>query len=103
MKGLPQNLADVFASRRIICAADGMMYREFLADVGATLGLNVFRYPRRSDEIAAAAAAFGTTRIAVTSLLAAFGRQVGPPWRNEHQIAAASALRVLAGTTAARL
>src|SRR5262249_43640531 len=96
MDRLRNELSEVLASRRITCAADGMMCREMLADIGKSMGLNVPRYPRRSDEIAAAATTLGVNRATVAARIAAFGRQVGPPWRKEHQVAAASAPRVLA-------
>jgi hypothetical protein len=99
IKRLPLDLAHVLASRRITCAADGMMYRESLAAMGAQLGLQVSRYPRRSDEVAAAAQALGVNHATVEGLLTSLGRTVGVPWRKEHQIAAAGALRVLASMT----
>jgi hypothetical protein len=103
MDRLPNELSEILASYKITCAADGMMYREMLADIGKSMGLKVSRYPRRSDEIAAAAAALGTSRATVAEHIAALGRHVGPPWRREHQVAAASALRVLAKETSIRL
>ena len=103
MKRLPDDLADVLSSRRITCAADGMMYRELLAEVGAGLGLHVSRYARKSDQITAAALAPGVKREVVLARMSAFGRQVGSPWRKEHQLAAASALRVMASKTTVRL
>jgi hypothetical protein len=95
MDRLPNDLSEILASRRITCAADGMMYREMLADIGKSMGLNVSRYPRKSDEIAVVATALGTNRATIAEHIAAFGRRVGPPWRKEHQVAAASALHVL--------
>ncbi|MEW5851438.1 MAG: hypothetical protein AB2A00_21795 [Myxococcota bacterium] len=100
---LPDDLAEILASRAITLAADGMLYREMLASVAAELGLRVFRYPRRSDEIAEAAKLLGTTPAAIVALLKSFGREVGAPWRKEHQVAAASALRVLASEGVIRL
>lgn len=93
---LPDSLAEVLTSRSLTCAADGMMYREALADCAATLGMEVVRYPRKSNEIAAAADEHGVARETVSALLSALGRELGPPWRKEHRNAAAAALRVLA-------
>ena len=96
LERIPDDLADVLASRHITCAADGMLYREFLATAATQLGLAVRRYPRRSNEITAAATAAGVTHATVTALLKSFGVRVGVPWRKEHQLAAASALAMLA-------
>ena len=93
---LPDSLAEVLTSWRLTCAADGMMYREALADCAAELGMEVIRYPRKSDEIAAAADEHGVARETVAAVVSALGRALGPPWRKEHRNAAAAALRVLA-------
>ena len=89
---LPDSLAEVLTSWRLTCAADGMMYREALADCAAELGMEVIRYPRKSDEIAAATDEHGVARETVAAVVSA----LGPPWRKEHRNAAAAALRVLA-------
>ena len=96
---LPDSLAEVLTSWRLTCAADGMMYREALADCAAELGMEVIRYPRKSDEIATAAAEHGAARETVAAVVLALGRELGPPWRKEHQNAAAAALRVVARRT----
>ncbi|MCB9760127.1 MAG: hypothetical protein H6739_09865 [Alphaproteobacteria bacterium] len=92
---LPASLSEVLDSWALTCAADGMMVREAVADSAAALGLRVERHPRKADLVALAATALGTTPGRVTDLLRAFGRQAGPPWRKEHQRAAAAALLVL--------
>ncbi len=102
-KKLPDSLADVLKSWSLTCAADGMMYREGLVGSAVELGLDVVRYPRKSDQLAATAEDCGVARETVAALLAALGRGLGPPWRKEHQEAAASALRVLAGQGELRL
>ena len=96
---LPDSLAEVLTSWSLTCAADGMMYREALADCAAELGMEVIRYPRKSNEIAAAAAEHGAARETVAAVVLALGRELGPPWRKEHQNAAAAALRVVARRT----
>lgn len=93
---LPDSLADVMASRRLTVAADGMMYREAVADVGAQLGLEVIRYPRKADEMQMAADKLGVGRDEVVLLIDGLGRVLGPPWRKEHRNAAATALWALA-------
>ena len=79
---LPDSLGEVLESWRLTCAADGMMYRESLAAVAAELGMQIDRYPRKSDQVAA--------------VISELGRRLGPPWKKEHRNAAASALRVMA-------
>jgi len=76
-----------------------MMYREALADCAAELGMEVIRYPRKSNEIAATAAEHGAARETVVAVVLALGRELGYPWRKEHQNAAAAALWVLARRT----
>jgi hypothetical protein len=92
---LPDELSEILASWQITCAADGMMYREILASSANALGLEVERYPRKSDRVAAAAEALRTSNARVAELLQSFGKQAGSPWRKEHQEAAASALGYL--------
>jgi hypothetical protein len=93
---LPDSLRDILASWQLTCAADGMMYRELLATSAEVLGLQVERYPRKSDRVAAAASALKMSKAEVAELLKSFGRQAGAPWRKEHQEAAAGALALLA-------
>ena len=93
---LPGSLEDVLASRALTCAADGMTYREALADAARDLGLDVVRYPRRTDTIAWAAETLRVDPSEIAALVLDLGRAVGPPWRKEHRLAAAAALRVLA-------
>ncbi len=100
---LPDSLAEVLTSRSLTFAADGIMYRETLANCAAELGMEVIRYPRKSDEIAAAADARGVASETVAAFISELGRSLGPPWRKEHRNAAASALRVLARRADVRL
>ena len=96
---LPDSLGEVLESWRLTCAADGMMYRESLAAVAAVaaeLGMQIDRYPRKSDQVAAAAEILGIEREAVAAVISELGRRLGPPWKKEHRNAAASALRVMA-------
>ena len=92
---LPDSLEAVLRSRPLTLAADGMLYREFLAEAAAELGLEVHRYPRKTDPAALAAEALGTTVPEVNALVARLGREAGPPWRKDHKLAAAAALSVL--------
>lgn len=99
---LPDELSEILASWQLTCAADGMMYRELLGSTASALGLQVERYPRKSDRLAAAAEALQMSKAEVAELLKAFGKQAGAPWRKEHQDAAASALACLGARYAAR-
>ncbi|MDE0123645.1 MAG: hypothetical protein OXN97_03610 [Bryobacterales bacterium] len=94
-QGLPDSLEEVLNSRPLTLAADGMLYRESLADTAAQLGLEVRRYSRKIDQAALAAKAMGVESDQVTALLDQFGRVAGPPWRKDHKMAAAAALSVL--------
>ena len=94
-QGLPDSLEEVLNSRPLTLAADGMLYRESLANAAAELGLEVRRYSRKVDQKAIAARAMGVEAAQVSSLLDQFGRVAGPPWRKDHKMAAAAALSVL--------
>ena len=92
---LPDSLEEVLRSRPLTHAADGMLYRESLAEAAAGLGMEVRRYPRKTDPTVLAAEAMGVDAAAVASLIARFGREAGTPWRRDHKLAAAAGLSVL--------
>ena len=92
---LPDSLEEVLSSHSMTNAADGMLYRESLAEAAAKLGMQVQRYARKSDPTVLAAEAMGVDVAAITALIAQFGREAGPPWRKDHKQAAAAALSVL--------
>ena len=92
---LPDSLEEVLRSRPLTHAADGMLYRESLAEAAAGLGMEVRRYPRRTDPTVLAAEAMGVNAATVASLIARFGREAGTPWRRDHKLAAAAGLSVL--------
>ena len=92
---LPESLEEILKSRPLTFAADGMLYRESLAEAAVDLGLDVRRFPRRADVPALAAESLGMAVSAVTALIARFGREAGPPWRKDHKLAAAAALSVV--------
>ncbi len=92
---LPDSLAEVLASHPLTVAADGMLYRESLAEAAAELGMEVHRYPRKTDPTQLGAEAMGVDVAEVNSLIARFGREAGTPWRKDHKMAAAAALSVL--------
>lgn len=93
---LPDALEDVLRSRALTNAADGMLYREALADAAARAGLEVRRVPRRSDPAELAARELGLESSDVAALVAELGRLAGPPWQKDHKWATAAALIVLA-------
>jgi hypothetical protein len=92
---LPEDLEQVLASRNLTNAADGMIYREILADQAEVLGIAVHRYPRKQDPAQLAAEAMGCDLDKVHALVAEFGEQAGAPWRKDHKQAAAAALSLL--------
>jgi len=92
---LPDSLEEVLSSRPLTHAADGMLYRESLAEAAAELGMEVRRFPRKTDPTVLAAEAMGVDVAEVTSLVAQFGQEAGTPWRKDHKMAAAAALSVL--------
>ncbi len=92
---LPDSLEEVLSSRPLTLAADGMLYRESLAEAAAEQRMEVRRYPRRTDPTALAAEAMGVDVAEVAALIARFGREAGTPWRKDHKLAAAAALCVL--------
>ena len=98
---LPDSLEEVLGSRSLTMAADGMLYREFLAEAAAELGMAVRRYPRKTDPTVLAAAAVGVGVTEVAALVARFGREAGAPWRKDHKLAAAAALSVLGASVPA--
>lgn len=92
---LPDSLEEVLRSRPLTYAADGMLYRESLAEAAAGIGMQVRRYPRKTDPTVLAAEALGVGAAEVASIIARFGREAGTPWRKDHKVAAAAALWVL--------
>ena len=85
---LPDSLEEVLSSRPLTYAADGMLYRESLAEAAAELGMEVKRYPRKTDPTVLAAQAMGIDLAEVTLVIARFGREAGAPWRKDHKMAA---------------
>ena len=92
---LPETLADVLRSWPLTCAADGMMYREALAEAGAALGMKVIRYPRKTDEAQMAASRLGIEPGEIMLWARDEGRRIGVPWHKEHRNAAIAAVTEL--------
>ena len=93
---LPDSLEEVLRSRPLTYAAAGMLYREFLAEAATELGLEVRRYPRKTDPMMLAAKAMGVDLAAVTSVIAQFGREGGRAMAQGPQDGGGGALGTLA-------
>lgn len=91
---VPDVIAEILASQRLMIEADGAIYRTALAAAAEKLGARVVELPR-GNEVDRAAEALGTSEGEVDVLLAALGRELGPPWRKEHRKAAAAAIAAL--------
>jgi hypothetical protein len=92
---LPASVADVHASPRLRCSADGMLYNLAICAAAKRVGLDV-QLCRRGDEVALAATALGVSPEAVEEFVTGPGRPEGPPWTMEHRRAFAAAIAALA-------
>ncbi len=90
---IPAAVADVLASRAATCAADGELFRSALAAAAAAAGLRVVVHPRNA-KVSDATPALGRD---ADAFLKEVGRELGPPWRKEHRVAAAAAIAALLG------
>jgi hypothetical protein len=77
----------VLASHSLVHAAEGNLYRSVALEAFTHLGVALEPIPRRDLSARAGVP---------TDVLAALGREVGPPWRREHKDAALAALAVSA-------
>ena len=91
---LPPTVEQCITDHRAQTYADSVMYRRALAAAAEARGWSVHWYDRDSA-FAEAASALGCTD--VQAVLKQMGRDVGPPWRAEHKLAAAAAVAALAG------
>lgn len=78
-EGLPDSVAEILASYKASVTADTRLYRDALCAAAAKLEIAVVRHPRRF-------------KLPPESILRELGRNLGPPWREEHRVAAAAAL-----------
>jgi hypothetical protein len=99
---LPKTVAAVRSSYRLLCAADGMLYRLALCHEARELGLEVQEY-RRGDETTRAARGLSVTPGEVDQFVTGRGRPAGPPWTREHRRAYAAGIAALAPHTRERL
>lgn len=89
------DLRRILASHALIHAAEGELFRDVLRQGAARCGLTVVEVPERAmDE--RAAAALGRPPAELAASLAAWGKALGPPWRQEEKAAALAAWIALA-------
>jgi hypothetical protein len=91
---LPSGIEACIADTRAASMADSIMYRQALGIAAGERGWSVYWYDRETVS-REAAAALGKKDI--DALLAAMGRQVGPPWQAKHKLAAAAAIAAAGG------
>ena len=86
---LPPTIAERIANYHAQTRADGIMYRDALAEAAQALGWSVKEYGARTVFVQAAEA-LGLDDI--SPRLRQIGNRLGPPWRKDHQLAAAAAM-----------
>lgn len=91
---LPKTVAEVHASRRIMMAADGMIYHEALCRAARARGLEVVLVARRT-ELERAAKILGLSVAEAVDVIDRAGSELGPPWQAEHKFTAAAAIAAL--------
>ena len=99
---IPKSVAAVWASHRLLCAADGMLYQRAICRAATKLGLDV-QVCRRGEEASRAAQALGVTPDDVEEFVTRTGRPAGPPWTAEHRRAFAAGIAALVPHAGRRL
>ena len=94
LPSLPPTVAEVHASYRVTCAADGMLYHSAICKAARERGWEV-EFFRRGGAAAQAAEILGTSTPDADRFLTDLGKALGPPWTKEHRDATAAAIRVL--------
>jgi hypothetical protein len=92
---LPETVAAVWKSHRLLCSADGMLYQLALCRAARQLGLEV-HLCRRGEEMSQAAQHLGVTPGKIDEFVSHTGRPLGPPWTQEHRRAYAAGIAALA-------
>jgi hypothetical protein len=92
---LPRNVADVWKSYQLQCAADGMMYQLAICHAARDLHLAVHEY-RRGQGTVVADEHLGATPDDIDAFVSRTGRPSGPPWTQEHRRAYAAGITALA-------
>lgn len=86
---LPATVAERIASYHAQTRADGVMYRDVLAEAAQALGWQVTEYDAKTV-FEEAAAALGLDDL--TTHFDETGKALGAPWRKDHRLAAAAAI-----------
>jgi len=92
------DLAAILASHALIHTAEGQMFRDVLADAARHHGLPIVEV-RERELMARCTADLGQPADKLARRLAALGRALGPPWRQDEKLATLAAwLSLAAGT-----
>jgi hypothetical protein len=98
----PASVAEVHASWYLRARADAMLYHDALCTGAASLGIKVDTFAR-GEERPRAAEAMAATAERVDGFLSGLRASLGPPWQQDHQVAAARAIAALGRYTTLRL
>ena len=93
---LPE-LPAILASHPLWHAAEGELYRNALAVAASELGLSSIDVPPKTVR-AEAARALSLAESDVDAMLAAIGKELGPPWQKDYKDATLAALIALSAT-----
>ena len=92
---VPVTVVEAHSSYPVMCRADGMMYHDALRTAARRLSIAVELH-ERDEEVVRAAERLGVSSEEMEQFLRTAGERLGPPWRREHRLAAAAAIRLLA-------
>jgi len=93
---------EVHVSWPVTVRADAMLYHDALCTSAASRGINVDTFAR-GEERPRAAEATATTAQCLDRFLSGLRASLGPPWRQDHQAAAARAIAALGRYTTLQL
>ena len=98
--GMPNWTTDeILAAHTRMHTAEGELFRNVLVAGVAAMKLEMITLPHKSP-FDAAATALGIARARLDALIAALGRQAGPPWGRHQKEAAVAAMVALGGAAA---
>jgi len=78
--------------------AEGELFRNVLVERAAAMKIKLTMLPNKSA-VDAAVTALGITRARLDALIAALGKEAGPPWGQHQKEAAVAAVVALGGTS----
>src|SRR5262249_52563979 len=84
------DLKAILASHALIHAAEGEMFRDVLVRASTDCGISVSKIKER-ELLAQASASSSLPEAKLQQHLAAFGKQLGPPWRQDEKFATLAA------------